>query len=262
MIYAPRGVGKTWVAMNIAWAVATGGAFLRWGAPVARKVIYVDGEMPGGTMQERLATIVDAHGREPEAPDCLRIVSSDLEEFGVPDLSTIGGQSALDAVLGDADLIVLDNLSTLCRSGRENEAESWGEFQSWLLAKRREGRCVLLVHHAGKGGAQRGTSKREDVLDTVIALRRPGDYDPGQGARFEVHFEKARGFAGTDAAAFEVAFADGGWTQKDLADEQAALVMRLKSEGLKQRDIAGETGLSLSKVNRIIKRAEAEARNG
>jgi hypothetical protein len=41
-------------------------------------------------------------------------------------------------------------------------------------------------------GRQRGTSRREDALDTVIALRRPDDYSPEQGARFEVHFEKLR----------------------------------------------------------------------
>lgn len=54
----------------------------------------------------------------------------------------------------------------------------------------------MFIHHAGKSGAQRGTSKREDVLDTVVALKRPGDYVTSQGARFEVHFEKARGIFG------------------------------------------------------------------
>jgi putative DNA primase/helicase len=61
----------------------------------------------------------------------------------------------------------------------------------------------LIVHHAGKGGQQRGTSRREDVLDTSISLRRPEDYRPAEGARFEVHFEKHRDFFGEDAAPFE-----------------------------------------------------------
>jgi AAA domain len=30
MIFAPRGVGKTWVALSIAHAIASGGGFLRW----------------------------------------------------------------------------------------------------------------------------------------------------------------------------------------------------------------------------------------
>jgi putative DNA primase/helicase len=58
---------------------------------------------------------------------------------------------------------------------------------------------VLLVHHAGVNGRQRGTSRREDALDTVIALRRPADYSPEEGARFQIHVEKARTLAGEGA---------------------------------------------------------------
>lgn len=61
MIYAPRGVGKTHVALGIAYAVATGGEFLRWQAPKPRGVLYLDGEMPAKMMQERLKAIVAAH---------------------------------------------------------------------------------------------------------------------------------------------------------------------------------------------------------
>jgi putative DNA primase/helicase len=65
-------------------------------------------------------------------------------------------------------------------------------MQNWLLSLRRRGISVMLVHHACTNGRQRGTSRREDALDTVIALRRPKDYSPEQGARFEIHFEKLR----------------------------------------------------------------------
>jgi hypothetical protein len=61
----------------------------------------------------------------------------------------------------------------------------------------------LLVHHSGKSGEQRGTSRREDVLDTVIGLRRPEHYEPQQGARFEVHVEKSRAHFGDARRPFE-----------------------------------------------------------
>ncbi len=73
---------------------------------------------------------------------------------------------------------------------------------------RRRGVSVLIVHHAGKGGEQRGTSRREDVLDTSISLRRPNDYVPTEGARFEVHFEKARGIHEDRAKPFEAKLED------------------------------------------------------
>ena len=73
-------------------------------------------------------------------------------------------------------------------------------MQGWLLKLRRLGKTVLLIHHSGRGENARGTSKREDVLDTVIQLKQPEDYDIEQGARFEVHLTKARGIHGDDAA--------------------------------------------------------------
>ena len=93
-----------------------------------------------------------------------------------------------------AEVVFLDNRSTLVHGGRENDAESWDEMQQWLLKLRRINKTVVLVDHAGRGGFNaRGTSKREDVLDTIIHLKRPSDYEPDQGTRFELHLEKARG---------------------------------------------------------------------
>jgi putative DNA primase/helicase len=129
--------------------------------------------------------------------------------------------------------------------------------QEWALARRREGRAVLFVHHAGKGGQQRGTSRKEDVLDSVIALRRPEDYKASEGARFEVHFEKTRGFTGPDAESFEATLTEGDWSTRDLQDVLDGQVWALHQQGLKQRDIAQEVGKSAATVNRIIKRLEA-----
>lgn len=159
MLYAPRGCGKTHVALEIAYAAATGGSFLKWQAPEPRSVLIIDGEMPAGTLQERLARIAATAGVEPPHPTQLRVLASDLHQDGLPDLSNSEDQSEYTAALGDAQLIIVDNLSSLCRSGRENEAESWLTVQGWALARRREGRAVLFVHHSGKGGGQRGTSE-------------------------------------------------------------------------------------------------------
>lgn len=48
-----------------------------------------------------------------------------------------------------------------------------------------------------------GTSAKEDIMDTVISLRRPREYAMAEGARFEVHLTKARGILGDDAKPFE-----------------------------------------------------------
>jgi putative DNA primase/helicase len=259
MIYAARGVGKTHLALAVAYAVATGGKALCWDAPKPRRVLIVDGEMPAATLQERWVKIVEAAGDEPPEPDYVRILAADMQELGLPDLATAEGQAALAPELEGVELIVLDNLSTLCRSGKENEADSWAAVQGWLLAQRRAGRSVLLIHHAGKGGDQRGTSKREDVLDRVIRLDRPNGYDPKEGARFTVTFTKARGFSGDAADSFEARLDGATWTTRPVADALAERVFALADEGLTQRDIATEVDTSAAKVNRILKKREGGA---
>ena len=254
MIFAERGIGKTWVGLNIAYAVASGGAFLRWQSPSARRVVYIDGEMPGLTLKERLASVV-AHSSHDAPDDYLTFVAADIQPDGLPDLANPDAQRFYDAAIKSADLIVVDNLSTICRGLRENEADSWGPVQEWCLRQRAAGKSVLLIHHAGKGGAQRGTSRKEDVLDSVISLRRPIDYDASQGARFEVHFTKSRGFYGPDAEPFEARLADGLWTTSEIAkadDDDAITAYR--GQGLTVREISERTGVPRSTVSDKLKR--------
>lgn len=259
MIYASRGVGKTFLALAVAYAIACGGSALGWKAPEPQRVLYIDGEMPAVVLQERLRKIIGRDGAQLPAPEYLRILASDTHRDGLPDLATREGQAQFNAMLGDAKLIIVDNLSTLCRSGRENEAESWLPVQEWALQMRREGRSVLFIHHAGKNGSQRGTSRKEDVLDTVMALKRPENYNSSEGARFEVHFEKARGFAGPDSEPIEAMLTDVGWTWRPLEDALADQVIALRRDGLSQREIAKEVDTSPATVNRILKKAAGKS---
>lgn len=261
MVYAPRGLGKTFFALGFAHAVSCGGSFLRWKAPKPRRVLYVDGEMPAVAMQERLQLIL--YGSDIPMMDLNRvsIISADLQGDITIDVSTAKGQALVEAYVDDVDMIVLDNLASL-HLGAENEGDDWKKMQAWLLSLRRRGKSVLLVHHSGKTGQQRGTSRREDILDTVIALRRPSDYAPEQGARFEVHLEKARGIYGDDTLPFEAQLNTGTggarWSTKPLEDVERGKVVDMARQGLTVREIAEETGISKSKVGRIRKAAEQE----
>ena len=259
MIYGPRGIGKTHVALGVAYAVATGVEFLGWKAPRPMRVLVIDGEMPAATLQVRLANIIKRSGAEMPSPDYLRFLPMDLQERGGINLANEADQREIAALLEGVDVIIVDNISTLAHNGRENEAESWLPIQEWALAQKRAGRSVLFVHHAGKGGQQRGTSRREDVLDTVVALRKSDNYEPEQGARFEVHYEKARGFQGDDAKPFEAALIGDVWMVRDLVDAKVDRVVKLKQDGLSIREIALETGISKSDVGRLLKKNSATA---
>jgi|SRR6516162_856742 hypothetical protein len=42
-----------------------------------------------------------------------------------------------------------------------------GRPLNWALQLRRAGKSVILIHHAGKSGRQRGTSRKEDALEPL-----------------------------------------------------------------------------------------------
>lgn len=260
MIYAWRGVGKTHVALGIAYALASGGAFLGWRAEQPVRVLYVDGELPGASLRDRVARIVASSDTEAVA-GFLHFVTPDLQQDGLmPNLAEQEGQAAIDEVLGDAKVIIIDNLSCLVRAPKENEADGWLPVQDWALRMRATGRSVIFIHHAGKGGQQRGTSKREDLLDVVMVLKRPLDFKPDQGARFEIHFEKARSMFGQDVSAIEATLAEKGWTTKSVEAATDAQMIELASLGIPQAEIARELEVNRSTVCRALRKAEDEGR--
>ena len=262
MLHAMRGIGKTFISLSVAYAVASGGkVFDRWGAPRPARVLFLDGEMPARTLQERLAALVAGSEHEPPSNDYLRILTPDMQDGPMPNLATREGQEAVAPLLEGVDLVIIDNLATLTRHGRSNDEESWLPVQGWLLELRRRGLSALMVHHQGKGGDQRGTSAKEDVLDTVIRLARPSDYHSEQGARFEVHLTKARGVYGADAKSFEAQLYTAGqaltWTTKDIEDAELDHMARLMAEGCTIRDAAEEMGISKSAAGRLKKKLDA-----
>ncbi|MEI6827094.1 MAG: helix-turn-helix domain-containing protein [Desulfuromonadales bacterium] len=119
----------------------------------------------------------------------------------------------------------------------------------------------MFVHHSGKSGDQRGASKREDTLDTVVKLIRPAEYEPSQGAAFEIIFEKARFLKGGDVARFEVRLSVNPitelqeWIVQDSAQSNYDRIVTMANEGLTQTEIASELGLHKSNVCRNLKKA-------
>lgn len=260
MIFGYRGVGKTHISLGIAYAVASGGKFLHWQSPKPRGVLFIDGEMPGDALKKRMADII-TNAEQDNTPN-LVFLTPDLQEFGMPDLATDSGQKLVEKYITDEiDLVIVDNLSCLVRSGKENDSESWLPIQEWALRLRASGKSVLFIHHSNKNGGQRGTSRKEDVLDNVICLKHPVNYtsnQSNQGALFEVHFDKARHLYGKDIEPFEAQLVTDGcgkqyWQVKLLEQSTYEKVSALANEGLNQKEIAEELKIHKSTVSRHMK---------
>jgi len=266
MVHAWRGIGKTWVTLSLGVAVTTGGMFFKWPVTSPRGVLLIDGEMSLFDLRHRIAALMKgAGGTEPKAP--FRLIANDMQEGGIPSLDTSKGQDLVERHLDGIGVVIIDNVSTLFRGGGdENDSSSWDAAQEWLLSMRRRGLTTGMVHHSGKSGAQRGTSKREDILDAVLNCRRPADYREEQGARFEIKFEKLRGVSGRAVEPFEVQLESSGnsgacyWTirsQQDTRDEQIIEMVEL---GMAQNVMAQELGCSRSTLARVIRKLRQDGK--
>lgn len=257
-IYAPRGLGKTWLSLAMASAIATGGSCGVWQAARPRRVVYVDGEMPSESVVQR----VHGLGSSPN----LTILNHEA-------LFHLSGQSLnlADPIAQDmmteylrregVSVLVLDNLSCLFSGVPENDADSWEQVLRWLLALRRHRIAVVVVHHSGRNkDNMRGTSRREDSAFWVIRLE-PSSEGGSQGAQFHSRFTKNRNQPGIlPESEWEfITETDGHVTiRADLTSDLKTLRRWIEDGLTGADDIAQEMGLSKGTVSKMARRAMDE----
>jgi putative DNA primase/helicase len=259
MVYGGRGIGKTFFTLSLAGSLTSGAPFLKWGEPSKTVgVLIVDGEMALSDLRSRLTALLI---KQPIQP--LRIISSEVAFAKTErDINLVDGDQRDDILsILDANkeirLVIIDNISCLFSGIRESSKDDWEQVTPWLLAMRRRGVAVVLVHHAGKGGDQRGTSGREDLLDTVIRLERVHGAS-NDGARFIVRFTKSRGAYGDEVEPFEASLdlgADELWTWRKLEESNYERMIALARDGVSTvTDMAEELGITKGTVSKLKKK--------
>jgi putative DNA primase/helicase len=187
-IFAFRSTGKTWLAVAMANALAAGGKLGDWQAPEPVKVLYIDSEMPPDLMRERCDGLGTASN--------LRLINHDILFERTGKVLNIANREIQEAITKrcvntGVKVLFIDNLSTVAFGMKENEADSWEQVNPWLLELRRRKVAVVIIHHAGRSGEMRGTSKREDAVFWIIGLDDiKKNADDKRGARFVSHFTK------------------------------------------------------------------------
>lgn len=257
LVYAATGVGKTHFCIGLAFAIASGGDFLRWKSEEKARVLYIDGELPAYYLKNMLEPLyLDSKDKNIS----FDIITPDTQNDSImPNLASVEGQESIRTAVENADVIFVDNLSTLVRSGKENEAEYWLPIQTWFLKLRRMGKSVIFVHHAGKGegGSFRGTSKITDAVDLSVFLKSPIGHKSEDGCVFEVKFPKYRHYRKGDATEFIATYTQtefgSSWSCKDLEEENSNKILELYDSGMKVKEIAIELGLSLKTIYKHLK---------
>ncbi len=207
-LFAPRGAGKSWMAMLIGNAVAEGVSLGEWKeGEIALPVIYFDAEMNLADVQER------AQKLRIQSPS-FRWLSNErlfLTSGQGVNIASPAHQAGLSAMLPDGCFLIIDNLSTAQLGMAENDNDSFDAIRDWLLSLRHRSITVMIVHHAGRNGAMRGSSRREDMAHWIISLKDANDGDARVKA-FTTSFDPPGGKA-RNCQAREVC--NLKWTLKD-----------------------------------------------
>jgi Mrp family chromosome partitioning ATPase len=153
---AKPGVGKSWLAYDLAIALASGRPWLGHPIPRPVRVLYLDAENGPDLATRRLRQL----GARPDDLDDRLLFSTEPLL-----LSTSDGLARLRATVEQhkPELLVIDTLASHA-PGAESDTESMAGFlvAVWTLA-RQHGCALLLLHHLRKG--LQGSGK-DDPLDS------------------------------------------------------------------------------------------------
>ena len=115
LLYASRGIGKTYMSLYLAFKFASGGKFLGYSC-TRSKIIYFDGEMGNTALRERVGEIDLSPENESGLVEGFFYTHSFEDNLNKRawNLSTEAGQAKYDEKIEEsgADIIFLDNLNT------------------------------------------------------------------------------------------------------------------------------------------------------
>jgi putative DNA primase/helicase len=260
MVHALRGHAKTQFVFGVGYAVATGRGFMDWSCEKRGKVLYLDGELSGGLLKQRLEML----GAPTENFWVLSDAMYRAKGLPMPKIDDEAGQKHLNQIIEreGIDLVIVDSLSTLASPEVEKDPAPWMPIQNWALYHRSRGTSMIFVHHDSRGNKPRGHSKKEDILDSMVQLKVADEQPQDEEKLLELYFTKARAFFGAEAAPLVVRLSTRSghmeWIAESMKENTRARVAELLKQGWAQKDIAKELGISAGRVSQIVREIRME----
>lgn len=170
-LYGESGIGKTFAALDMALAVATGEDC--FGRKVQEgHVLYVSAEGGRGIGKRAKAWLL-YRGITPHDPDISWLIESLPVYADSTDVDVL--MRRIEEIERTPSLIVFDTLAR-CFEGNENQQEDMGRFVAGVDRLRQElGTAVVIVHHTGLGNQrERGSSAFRGAADTMLQVTAEG----------------------------------------------------------------------------------------
>ena len=201
LLYGESGHGKTHVAIDLAFACATGRTFADTFA-VSRQltVAYATGEGVGG-LADRLRGVAQRYGVDADTlplylyPDIPQLFESAVSPYGALHfLREWQAAAQANEVPAQLDILILDTLHNASSGADENSAQDAGIVQATMRRLRDELGCtIILLHHAGKNGtSERGSSAIRASADTVLRCTKLGSLMASSSNKYTLSCEKLK----------------------------------------------------------------------
>lgn len=264
MLYAPRGVGKSQYAFNLALAIAQGSGWLEETCNRSR-VLYIDGEMGARTWLNRLPEdlILD----ELTDNNLDMICPEDFKNCIIPSLGDSDNYNWWVEQAQTYDLIIIDNYLTTCYPvfAKDSDISLWQQAQKVLIKFREMQKAVILVHHTAKSGVQYGSILKENIMDTILRLRQFPVQTLENGLTWEVKIEKDRHnyFKREFEFMMDVLFLNDRTTtiRKDLNKARRAFITEKSERGITPLEIATALGISTNEVKELVYKDKLFSKN-
>ncbi|MCH7502951.1 MAG: AAA family ATPase, partial [Proteobacteria bacterium] len=171
-----RGHGKTFVALYMAVGLASGVDVFGWSCQQPHRVLFVDGELPPWTPQQRLKGVVaDLGGVRPKmVRDNLHVISSYEGLLTAPiNLSDSRQIDELVECFSQYDVVFLDSITALTFDIDMNDAQDWEVINTLSMRCRGNGTSIVRLQHLGKDKSKGGfgSSRQEHPLDFCLEVK-------------------------------------------------------------------------------------------
>jgi AAA domain-containing protein/IclR-like helix-turn-helix domain-containing protein len=248
-------LGKTWLAIDWAIAVATGGLAMGSIGCTQGDVLYIDLENGPRRIQARIRALFPY---EQTLPDMSRLEWA--TEAPLLDDRFVDRLERWRVSVQNPRLIVIDVLQRIKPPGKktqnayENDYSTWAPLQAWAT---RHGVAVLGLHHTRKGGAEdplealSGSNGLSACADTTIVL------DKDQNGR--TLYVRGRDVEEKETA---VIFSAGSWSILGNAadvrrsDERSVIIAAIADNGepMTPVEIAEATGQRRANVRQLLRK--------
>lgn len=273
LLSGEEGTGKSFMAMALSAAIATGGKlFMDWRIRQRKaEVLYIaDSEMTDDIIQERMSIFRKLYKGCQEKLIVKSVKNLNLLEDGIDYIEKLLQKEILAGRV--AEVLVLDHLLKL--SGAEgDQKEHWPKIREWIEQLNERGLTVILLHHEYAGSRMLGS--RLIAADAPARIHLDVVEQPdGDKINFGVAVVKNRGgkLKREPELISLVIGKHPGWMLADdnkiepenisfrkmNLEERQNKVIELRNQGMTNPEVANALNCSLSSIEKVIGTLPAE----